>query len=210
MKTGILQNKLQQTLLSRVMVMISVILLSACSMTSVKSLKEEPTKLDSSFKVVIETNCDYISYGGERLLDSSKTIEQTLTDYGFTVVDDGYADFLFHFMCRKESDLNFGILPNDISAMLMTASIALIPTYWPSDLWVDMDVYDLRGSEPENVDVFKTSHVSQERLVWAPFFLFKVANEFGVDKYKYHKFYEGIKRSTQSLIQDAQAKAIFE
>ena len=40
--------------------------------------------------------------------------------------------------------------------------------------------------------------------------LFKWAYELGVDKYKYEKFYEGIRLSTQSLIHEAKKNEIFD
>tara|TARA_R110002073_G_scaffold25430_1_gene84374 strand:+ start:30908 stop:31540 length:633 start_codon:yes stop_codon:yes gene_type:complete len=210
MKTGLWKNKLINKLLGGGLIIMSTLILSACSTTSLKSLSKGPINFESKFTVVAETNCNEVSYGGSRLTDSSKHIEQALTDYGFKVVQGGHADFLFHFMCRSESDLNLEVIPNEISAMLMVASITLIPTYWPTDLWVDMEVYDLRGYEPESVGLFASSYVSQERIIWAPFILFKLAYDFGIDKYKYEKFYEGIRLSTQSLIHDAESKEIFD
>jgi len=187
----------------------SALILSACSTTSLKSLSQEPINFENKLTVVADTNCNEVSYGGVALTDSSKHIEQALTEYGFNVVQNGHADFLFHFKCRSESELNLEVVPSGISAMLMVASITLIPTYWPTDLWVDMEVYDLRGYEPKNVDMFASSYVSQERVIWAPFILFKWAYDLGVDKYKYEKFYEGIRLSTQSLIHDAEVKELF-
>lgn len=210
MKTGLWKNTIVSKWCHFGTLIISTLILSACSTTSLKSLDQEPMNFENKFTVVAETNCNEVSYGDASLTDSSKHIEQALTEYGFNVVQDGHADFLFHFTCRSESELNLEVVPSGISAMLMVASITLIPTYWPTDLWVDMDVYDLRGYEPKNVDMFASTYVSQERVIWAPFILFKWAYELGVDKYKYEKFYEGIRLSTQSLIHEAKKNEIFE
>lgn len=209
MKAGLWKNNIISKLRKSSMIIITILIVSACSTTSLKSLSQDPINFENKFTVVADTNCNEVSYGGASLTEASQHIEQALTEYGFNVVQNGHADFLFHFMCRSESELNLEVVPSGISAMLMVASITLIPTYWPTDLWVDMEVYDLRGYEPESVDMFASSYVSQERVIWAPFILFKLAYDFGVDKYKYEKFYEGIRLSTQSLIHDAESKEIF-
>lgn len=209
MKKGLWKNIIINRLLCASLFALSTLILSACSSTSLKSLSQDPINFENKFTVVADTNCDEVTYGGGSLTDSSKHIEQALTEYGFNVVQDGQADFLLNFTCRSESELNLEVLPSGISAMLMVASITLIPTYWPSDLWVDMEVYDLRGYEPESVDQFESSYVSQERIIWAPLILFKLAYDFGADKYQYEKFYEGISLSTKSLVHEAENKSIF-
>ncbi len=186
------------------------VFVSACSITSLKSFDTTETVASNEVSVFLETDCDDITFGDTKLSAAKKQLKQAITDYGFSVSNNEQADFLLNFSCRKESDLNFGILPNEISGIFMVASITMIPTYWPTDLWVDMEIFDLRGFEAEKVNAFASSYVSQERIVWAPFILFKLAYDFGLPKYTYDKFYKGLRSSAFSMLRKAESKSVFE
>ena len=191
-------------------VFLACLILSACSATSLKSFDATKISATNKIPIFLVTDCDDVSFGEGKLLDAKKQLKQAVTDYGFSVVEANQADFMLHFECRKESELNFGIIANGISGMLMVASVTVIPTYWPSDLWVDMDVYDLRTLEAEKLETFESSYVSQERIVWAPFILFKFANDFGLPKYNSDKVYKGLRASTFNMLSKAESKLIFE
>ena len=193
-----------------IFVFLTCLILSACSATSLKSFDSSEIAATNKISVFLVTECNDITFGEGKLLDAKSQLKQAITDYGFSVVEADKADFMLNFECRKESDLNFGIIANGISGMLMVASITVIPTYWPSDLWVDMDVYDLRPSEAEKLETFESSYVSQERIVWAPFILFKFANDFGLPKYNLDKAYHGLRSSALSMLGEADSKSIFE
>ncbi|MFV1871958.1 MAG: hypothetical protein ACMZ64_01355 [Oleiphilus sp.] len=196
--------------LRQLIVLLIAVGLSACSSTYLKTLDDAEPVQPEKLAVAIETDCNDIDFGGQKLAQASDHIEQVVSEYGFNIVHGNEADFLLHFMCSKESHLNGGFLPNGISAMLMVASLSLLPTYWPSNLWVEMEVYDLRTPKLARIDTQKASFVSQERMVWAPFFLFKIGYEFGLEKYDYDEFYKGISSSSLSLLNKAQNNSIFE
>lgn len=191
-------------------VLIVCLITSACSSTYLKTFDKTGLAAKNNVSVAIETNCNNIAFGGQKLNESLNHIKKAVTDYGYKIVHGNQADFLLHFICSKESDLNGGFLPNGVSAMVMVSSLSVVPTYWPSNLWVEMEVYDLRTHDLKRVDSRKASYVSQERMVWAPFFLFKLAYEFGLEKYDYEEFYEGISASSYSLISKAESNAILE
>jgi hypothetical protein len=73
-----------------------------------------------------------------------------------------------------------------------------------------MEVYDLRGFEAEQLETFNASFVSQERVVWAPFILFKIGYDLGLPKYNLEKFYQGLKSSTFNMLSTADSKSTFE
>ena len=210
MKQGSMRKDIIPQKLKSIFIFFACLILSACSITSLKSLDTTTLSAANETAVFLETNCNEVSFGDGKLLDAKKQLQQAITDYGFSVVEKDQADFKLNFVCRKESDLNLGIVPNEVSGILMVASITLIPTYWPTDLWLDMEIYDLRAFEAEKVDTFKVSYVSQERVVWAPFILFKLGYELGLPKYNFDKFYKGLRSSTFSLLNKAESKSIFE
>ena len=193
-----------------IFILLACLILSACSATSLKSFDATEVVATNKMSVFLATSCDDVTFGEGKLLNARSKLKQAITDYGFSVVEAGQADFMLNFECRKESDLNFGIIANGISGMVMVVSITLIPTYWPSDLWVDMEVYDLRASKAEKLETFESSYVSQERIVWAPFILFKLANDFGLPKYDIEKVYKGLRSSAFNMLSQAESKSIFE
>lgn len=206
-----LTNFIEQNL-KVLFVLIACLVLSACSTTALKSLDTTTLAAKNDMSVFLDIHCDDLSIGYVKLNDAEKIIEQAVIDYGYTVAifEKEQADFILDFSCSKDSDLNLAIVPNEISGMVMVTSFTLIPTYWPTNLWVNMKVYDLRESSLEMVDTSKSSFVSQERIVWAPFILFKLAYDFGLPKYNVEKFYTGLRSSIFNLLSEAEAKAIFE
>jgi hypothetical protein len=210
MKQGSIKKEFTQKNLKSVFVFLTCLIFSACSTTSLRSFDSEGLIAANETSVFLETDCNEVSFGNDKLLDAKKQLEQAITDYGFALVDKDQADFKLNLICRKKSDLNFGIVPNGISGMIMVASITLIPTYWPTDLWLDMEVYDLRAFEAEKVDTLTASFVSQEGVIWAPFILFKLGYELGIPKYNFEKFYQGLRSSAFSLLSQAESKSIFE
>lgn len=210
MKQGYMKKHFNGQNVKFIFVFLACLVLSACSATSLKSFDSTELTASNKISIFLATECNEVTFGEGKLLDAKNQLKQAITDYGFSVVEANQADFMLNFECRKESDLNFGIIANGISAMVMVASITTIPTYWPSDLWVGMEVYDLRPAEAEKLETFESSYVSQERIVWAPFILFKFANDFGLPKYNYEKAYKGLRSSALSLLNEADSKAIFE
>ncbi len=210
MKQGSRKNNYLRQKIKVFIVVFTCMLISACSMTSLKSYDTSNLKAANEVAIFLASNCHEVEFGDNQLLDAKNQIQQAVNDYGFRVVESQQADFMLNFVCRKESDLNFGIVPNGISGMIMVASITFIPTYWPSDLWVDMEVYDLRGFEAEQLETFNASFVSQERVVWAPFILFKIGYDLGLPKYNLEKFYQGLKSSTFNMLSTADSKSTFE
>ncbi|MFT6030311.1 MAG: hypothetical protein ACI8O8_002055 [Oleiphilaceae bacterium] len=210
MKQGSIKKDFIGQNVKSIFVFLACLILSACSATSLKSFDASEITATNKISVFLATECNEVTFGEGKLLDAKSQLKQAITNYGFSVVEANQADFMLYFECRKESDLNFGIIANGISAMLMVASITVIPTYWPSDLWVGMEVYDLRTVEAEKLEAFESSYVSQERIVWAPFILFKFANDFGLPKYNFNKVYNGLRSSALSLLNEADSKSIFE
>lgn len=204
-----LKTDFSDRVLKPLLILAVCLLTSACSTTSLKSFDTESLAASSKQSVYLAAECDEVDFGAEKLKLAKTHIEQAITQYGFSVVHANDADFMLHVVCRKESDLNFGIIPNDISGMIMVTSIAMVPTYWPTNLWVDMDVYDLRGTKAEKLESLNASYVSQERVVWAPFLLFKWGNDFGLPKYNYEKLYKGLEFSMLNLLSTADNKSIF-
>jgi len=212
MKQGFMLTNFTGQNLKVLFVLIACLVLSACSTTTLKSLDTTTLAAKNEMSVFLDIHCNDLSIGYVKLNDAKKIIEQAVIDYGYTVAvfEKEQADFILDFSCSKDSDLNLAIVPNEISGMLMVTSFTLIPTYWPTNLWVDMNIYDLRESNVEMVDTSKSSFVSQERVVWAPFILFKLAYDFGLPKYNVEKFYKGLRYSVFDLLSEAEAKAIFE
>jgi|TARA_R110001599_G_C12183678_1_gene654293 hypothetical protein len=212
MRQGLMLKTFIEQNMKSIYVLVACLVLSACSTTTLKSFDATTLSAKNEVSVFLDIHCNDLSFGYEKLNDAVKKVEQAVIDYGFTIAifEKDKADFILDFTCRKESDLNLSIVPNEISGMLMVSSITLIPTYWPTDLWVDMSVYDLREFDVKKVDTFESSFVSQERVVWAPFILFKLAYDFGLPKYNVEKFYAGLRSSIFNLLSEAEAKAIFE
>tara|TARA_R110002167_G_scaffold79043_1_gene218428 strand:- start:1516 stop:2154 length:639 start_codon:yes stop_codon:yes gene_type:complete len=211
MKQGFMFLSYIEQNLKVLVALIACLVVSACSTTVLKSLDTTAMAAENEMSVFLDIHCDDLSIGYEKLSDAKNKIEQAIIDYGFVIAvfEKEQADFILDFTCRKDSDLNLAIVPNEISGMLMVTSFTLIPTYWPSNLWVDMTVYDLRASNVEVVETLKSSFVSQERVVWAPFILFKFAYDFGLPKYNVEKFYTGLRSSIFNLLSEAEAQAIF-
>lgn len=210
MKQGLTIKGLIRQSLKSTCTFLACLVLSACSVTSLKSLDTSSLTATTEIPVFLETNCNKAAYGDHKLEKAQTEIEQAVSDYGFAIVEKDQADFILNFVCRQESDLNLAIVPNEISGMLMVASITLIPTYWPKELWVDMEVYDLRAFDTEKLETFESQFVSQEGVVWAPFILFKLAYDFGLPKYNVDKFYSGLRFSTFNLLSQAESVEIFE
>lgn len=210
MKQGSIKQDFITQKLKSLFVILASLSLGACSITSLKSYDTTELTAANETSVFLETNCNDIRFGQDKLTDATTKIKQAITEYGFNLVSKDQADFKLNFVCRIESDLNLAIIPNGISGMLMVASLTLIPTYWPTDLWVDMEVYDLRAFDAEKVDTSKAMFVSQEGVIWAPFILFKLGYELGLPKYNFDKFYAGLRSSTFNLLSQAESKSIFE
>jgi hypothetical protein len=211
MKQGFrLKKFFEQNVKSLFVLAACLLVLSACSTTALRSYDTTSLAAANETPVYLEVDCNDVSFGKEKLTEANKRIAQAVSDYGFSVVEKDRADFILRLNCRKDSNLNLAIVPNEISGMIMVASITLVPTYWPTELWLDMDVYDLRSFDVEKLETFESSFVSQERVVWAPFILFKLAYDFGLPKYNIEKFYSGLRSSTFALLNEAEGKAIFE